>query len=216
VDPWVDEVLGHHHLRAGEHLVGAGPVARLPVEDVVVGLVLQIVADDRGAGLQGPAGVDHGGEGLVLDVDQLQGVPAGVAVVGYDEGHLLALEPDLVGGQHRQHVVGQGGDPGQLEGLQGGAGDHGAHLGVGLGGGGVDGDDAGVGVGAAEDGAVQHPGELDVVDVAAPAPDEAGVLLAGHPAEADRGPGLLDGAHAVTSSAAGCSAAHRMARTMFS
>src|SRR5690606_569429 len=54
-----------------------------------------------------------------------------------------------------------------------------------LGGRGVDRGDAGVGERAAQDRPVQHAGELDVVEVAAPAPQEPGVLLAQHPAEAD-------------------------------
>ena len=51
---------------------------------------------------------------------------------------------------------------------------------------GVDRDDPGVGERAAQDRAVEHPGQLDVVDVAALPADEAGVLLAPQAAEADR------------------------------
>src|SRR6185312_8593137 len=39
--------------------------------------------------------VRHHGERLVLDVDQLERVARRVAVVGDDEGHLLALEAHL-------------------------------------------------------------------------------------------------------------------------
>ena len=72
--------------------------------------------------------------------------------------------------------------------------------------------------GTAQDGAVQHPRQLQVVDVVALAADEARVFLAPHPPEADRvGAGLStsSSAHPLGVSA-GCSAAHRMARTMFS
>src|SRR5690606_4727964 len=103
---------------------------------------------------------------------------------------------------------------------------------------GVDRDDPGVGQGAAQDGPVQHPGKLDVVEVVALAPQEPGVLLAERAPEADgvaalaearlaRCRGARDGGHAVTSSvsaAPGAStvvpsvwpAAQRTACTMFS
>ncbi len=77
---------------------------------------------------------------------------------------------------------------------------------MGLGGRGVDGHDAGVRVGAAQDGPVEHAGKLDVVEVVALAPQEPGVLLAQHAAEADGvarcadGRLALGGGHAVTSS----------------
>ena len=64
------------------------------------------------------------------------------------------------------------------------AGDHGLDLRVRLGGAGVDRDDPRVRVRAAQHRAVQHPGQRDVVDVAAAAADEPGVLLAPHRAEA--------------------------------
>ena len=66
--------------------------------------------------------------------------------------------------------------------------------------------------------AVQHPGQLDVVEVGALAADEARVLLALQPAEADR---PLVGARHPTSPArllprrGSCSAAQRIAPTMF-
>ena len=75
---------------------------------------------------------------------------------------------------------------------------------------------------AAQDGAVEHAGQLHVVDVVALAAEEADVLLAVHAAEADGVPGgaerdrgLFDGGHAVTSLVAGLSAAHWIAATMF-
>src|SRR5690606_12485170 len=102
-------------------------------------------------------------------------------------------------------------------------------LGVRFGGGGVDRDEPGVGVGAAQDRPVEHSRQLDVVDVVAASADEAGVLLARHPAEtvvpvAGLPVGVLPVgvlpvlAHGVTSSAlsAGFSAAQRTERTMFS
>jgi hypothetical protein len=75
-----------------------------------------------------------------------------------------------------------------------------------------------VGVRAAQQRAVDHPRQLDVVEVVALAADEARVLLALEAAEADRalGGGGLDGRHAQLSrvaagwwseiAAGGCSA----------
>ena len=142
------------------------------------GLARQVVADDRGAGVERPLGVDHHRQRLVLDVDQLQRVPGRVPVLGHDERDLLALEAHLVGGQDRLRVLGDGGHPGQPERGQVLPGDHGLDPGVGLGRRGVDRDDPGVRERAAQDRAVQHAGQLDVVHERAPAADEAGILLA--------------------------------------
>ena len=101
----VEHVLGHHDVGGGERGVGRGLVAGLPVEDVVVGLAGQVVADHRGAGVQRPLGVDHRRQRLVLDADELQGVAGRVAVLGDHERDLLALVADLVGGQHGLHVA---------------------------------------------------------------------------------------------------------------
>ena len=240
MDPGIDHVLHDdeligRRLRLGEQRVGGGAVAGFPVEDVVVGLAVLVGADHRGAGVEGPRGVDHRVQWLVLHLDERQGVAGGIAVVGDDEGDLLPLEADLVGGQHGLGVLGQGGHPGPAEPGEGLAGDHGVDLRVRLRGAGVDGGDAGVGQRAAQDRAVQHAGQHDVVDVLAPAPDETGVLLALHRPVAARGlvggvdldrgvlhALLVDGGHAIASelsaprAAASFAAAHCTERTMFS
>src|SRR5690606_7322367 len=105
--------------------------------------------------------------------------------------------------------------PGEVQPLQRLAGDHRLHLRMRQGLRGVDRDDPGVRVRAAQHRAVQHPGQHHVVDVGALAAYEPGVLLAQRAAEAYGGPLLRDG-HVVTSVPAGCSAAQRTARTMFS
>ena len=74
--------------------------------------------------------VDHGRQQLVLDVDQLERVAGGVPVLGDDERDLLVLEPHLVGGQHRLHVVGQRRHPGEVLCGEVGAGDDRLDLGV--------------------------------------------------------------------------------------
>ena len=101
---------------------------------------------------------------------------------------------------------------------------------------GVDAEYPGVGQGAAQHGAVQHPGQHHVVDVLAAAPDEAGVFLALHRPVAARGLAggvdldrevldalLVDGGHAMASElsaslrvADSLAAAHCTERTMFS
>ena len=78
-------------------------------------LALDLVADERGVGVERPAGVDHRRQRLVLDVDQLERVACRVAVLGDDEGDLLALVAHLVGGEHGLHVGRQRRHPGQLE-----------------------------------------------------------------------------------------------------
>jgi hypothetical protein len=82
-------------------------------------------------------------------------------------------------------------------------------------GGRVDRDDPGVRQRAAEDGAVQHPRELDVVDVVALPADEARILLALQPTEADRTL-FFDGCHQAPTSSVSveCSAAQRTERTI--
>ena len=95
--------------------------------------------------------VDDDRQRLVLDVDQLERVPGRVAVVGDHERHLLALEADLVGGQHRLGVRRQRRHPGAAAGLQIGAGEHGVDARVRQRRRGVDRDDPGVGERAAQD-----------------------------------------------------------------
>ncbi|MDF2731789.1 MAG: hypothetical protein K0S92_414 [Desertimonas sp.] len=167
-----------------ERRVGGGLVTRLPVEDAVVGAPVDLVAHERGVGIEGLAGVDHRRQCFVLDVDQLQRVACRVPILGDDEGDLLALIADLVGGQHGLHVGRQRRHPGEAQTFEHLTGDHGAHLGVRLGRRRVDGDDPRMGVGAAEDRPVEHARHGDVVEVVAAAAQEAGVLLAQHSPEA--------------------------------
>ena len=213
--------------------LGALLVARLPglvavhVGDAVVGLAL-VVADDGRIGIERLLRVHDRRQRLVVDLDQLQRVLGDVAVLGDDEGDLLALEADLVGGQHSLRVVGQRRHPGEVVTEQGRTRDALEHLarddrddaGQRLGRRRVDRQDARMRERAAQDRAVQHAGQVDVIDVVALAPDEALVLHALHRAEADgvacgAGRNLFDGGHAVTSLVAGLSAAHWIAATMF-
>ena len=156
VDARVDDVLGHHDVGLGEDGLGRVLVAGLPVEAVVVGLALEVGADHRGVGRERRADVDDRRQDVVLDVDQLERVACGVAVLGDDERDLLALEAHPVGGEHGLDVVGQGRHPGQALLGQVGAGDDGLDLGVRLGGADVDADDVRVRDRRPQDREVQH------------------------------------------------------------
>ena len=156
--------------------VGAGLVADLPVVDDVADLAFLVVPDDRRAVGDRLPRVDDDRQRLVVDVDGLARVLGDVRVVGDDAGHLLALEPDLVGGQHGLSVVGQGRHPGQVPGRHHLPGEHQVHAGDVPRLAGVDGLDPRVRQRAAQDLHVQHAGQGDVVGVVALAADEAAVL----------------------------------------
>ena len=220
----IHDLLLHHHVGLGERGLGGRRITGFPVEAVVVLLALEVGSDDFGVGVERLAGVDDRVQRFVVDVDEFQRVPGGVAVLGDDERHLLALEPHPVGGEHGLHVVGQGRHPGQPLFRQIGAGHHGLDLRMCLRRRDIDAVDLRVGVRRTQDRQVQHAAQIDVVDVVAAAPDEARVLLAEHPAVAARllivvglivgrwRTGLCSG-HAFASSFA-CWAAHCTDRTI--
>ena len=116
------------------------------------------------------------GSFLVVDVDRFRPVGGDVAVVGDDEGDLLVLEEHLLVGEHGLHVAGERRHVVEAERLQVGGGEHGEHAGERLAPCCVDRLDPGVGVGRADEVAVEHAGQLQVVDVVALALDEADVL----------------------------------------
>jgi hypothetical protein len=219
----VDDVARHDGVRLGEDAVGGVLVARLPGRaGQVVDLALLVVADQRRVGVERAAGVDDRGQRVVLDVDELERVARRVLVRGDDERDLLALEADLVAGEHRLRVVGDRRHPRQAERLEVLRRDDRRDVGVRERARGVDGDDARVRVRAAQDRAVDHAGQADVVQVGALAADEARVLLALQAAEADRAllrraREVLDRRHPHASCRvdASCSAAQRTAATMF-
>jgi hypothetical protein len=94
----------------------------------------------------------------------------------------------LVLGQHRLHVARERGHVVQVERLEVRRSQHGEHARNRLGLGGVDAPDAGVGVGRTREVAIEHAGQLQVVDVVPLALDEADVLdpfsLATYPLQA--------------------------------
>ncbi len=165
-----------HDVRLSERLVGGGLVADLPVEDLVRGLIGLVIPDQRGAGVLRLEWVDDGRKLLVLDDDLGTRILGDVGIVRHHGSDLLPLEPDLVGGEHRLGVVGQGGHPRQIAGRHGFAGQDHADAGNLPRCRGVDGLDARVGNRAAQDLHVEHAGQHDVVHVAALAADETVVL----------------------------------------
>ena len=175
-----------HDLGSGEHAVGRHPVAGLPVEDVIVGAALDLVPDQRSVRVKRMADVDHRVERLVLDLDQFQRVAGAVAVLGDDERDLLTLEAHLVGGEHRLQIARDRSHPGDPARLQVRPGEHRVDARVLERGGGVDRGDPGMRERAAENRSVEHPGQLEVVDVPSQTADEATVLLAPQTTEADR------------------------------
>ncbi len=171
------EVLGHAHGRVGERPVGTGSVAGLPVPDEVRRL-LAVGPNHRRARLDRLERVGHDRERLVVDLDRGGAVGGGVAAIGDDRDDLLGLVHDGVRGQYHLLIGHQGRHPREAGGLEVLARDHRNDAGdlerpVG-----ADRRDLGVGVRAAGDVEVEHPGELEVVNVAPPAPNEPRVLFA--------------------------------------
>ena len=183
----VDDVALDDRVGLRERAVGRLLVAGLPQRaGQVVALAGLVVADQRRVVVERLARVDDGRQRLVLDVDQRQRIVGRVLVDGDDERDLLALEADLVAGQYGLRVVGDRRHPRQAERLEVLGRDDGGDARVGERARGVDRDDLGVRVRRAQHLAVDHARQPDVVEVGALAADEARVLLALQPAEADR------------------------------
>src|SRR5215208_5385018 len=217
VDAGVDHLLLYGDVGLLEGALRRLPVPVIPLEDHVVRLLGLVVPDDRGIRIEGPRGLDDDRERLVVDLDQLERVLGRVPIVGYDEGDLLALEAHLVGGEDRLGIARDGGHPGEALLLQVLPRDDGANLRVIQGGGDVDAVYPGVGERAPQDRRVQHPRQLQVVHVLAPAADEAPVLLAGHPVAEGVSLSALDGHYGITSTCVGapCLAAHSIDLMMY-
>ena len=212
----IDDVPRDDRVRLREGAVGGVLVARLPGRaGEVVGLADLVVSDQRCVLVESLPRVHDRRQRLVLHVDQLERVARDVLVGRDHERDLLALEADLVTREHRLGVVGDGGHPRQAQRLQVLGGDDGGHTRMGERPAGVDRNDARVRVRAAQDGAVHHARQPDVVQVVALAADEARVLLALEAPEADRAflhraREVLDRGHPHASCfvAASCWAAH--------
>jgi hypothetical protein len=134
--------------------------------------------------LQRLGGVGHGGERLVVDLDQLGrvlGLPAGL---GHDEGDIVADIVDLVAaedgvlgiGTVRSVPVLDRDQAGNARLAQVGPREDRQHTRCGCRGSGVDAADAGMGMGRAQHEAVRQIRQVDVISVAAPAGDQALIL----------------------------------------
>jgi hypothetical protein len=104
------------HLGLLERGVGRFAVADVPGEDVIMvpalavralGLVLDILAQQRSVGRHRLERIDDDRQRLVFDLDQLGRVRRDIAAFGDDEGDLLVLEQHFFFRQHRLHVAGQ-------------------------------------------------------------------------------------------------------------
>jgi hypothetical protein len=195
-------------LRRGDRLLRTAARAGLTgVEHPVRADVRAQVRVQQGGALgDGRRHVQHGREVVVVDEDELRGIPGGGGVAGDHHGDAVAGEVHGVDGQRRRlRCLLVGGDrPGVGQ----------ARLGQPEVGGGVDRDDAGqraglVGVDPgdpgmrhrrAHHGQMQHAGQRDVVGPAGAPGDEAGVLLAGSglPELAGGGGGFGGRRHEVT------------------
>jgi hypothetical protein len=183
----IDDHFLDSDIRFRKGRVGLGLVAGLPVEDVIVMLartvgalllVLDIFADHRSIGRHGFERIDIARQCLVFDFDQVGGIRRGVPVLRDNKSYLLVLEQDLAIGQHHLHVAGKRRHPGEIDGLERFRGDHRNHARNRCRLGRVDLLDTGVGMRRAGEIAVQHAGQLEVVDVIALALNESNVLNA--------------------------------------
>jgi hypothetical protein len=125
----------------------------------------ELLVDQRRSGAGGLHLVEHRRQLLVLDLDQVTRLVGRVRIGREHHGHRLAGEADLLEGQDGLVVEGGpvvrvGDDPEHVLPR-----DHPLHAGSGGGGLDVDRADPAVRDGAAEDLRVQHPRELEVVDV---------------------------------------------------
>lgn len=173
-DPLVLDPGAHHHLGAGKH------VARVVGVDRVDGLGdvgAQLGELQRRAGRQRRLHVDHQGQLVVVDVDQLGGVDRLRSGLGHHQRDRVA--------HVAHHAVRQRGvtDPvvdHRERWHRGGAecrhGVHGEHAGCALGFGGVDAADPGVRDRAAHEDGLRGPRDPQVVDVRAAPREQLGVL----------------------------------------
>jgi len=72
--PRVKHVLLDNNVRTLKGGFGLRPIARLPVEDVIVGLALDVIADHHSADVQGSSRIDDGRQDLIFDIDEFQRV----------------------------------------------------------------------------------------------------------------------------------------------
>ncbi len=169
-----------HHLGGTcEGCIGCRSVACLPVIDLVVGLPLLLIADDRSTWRQRLLRRGDRLQGFVVDHDQGRGVFGDVLRLSDHAGNFLTLEADLVGRQHGLRIARQGGHPRELVLREQLTGDDRDHTGDRHRCAAVDALDASVCQRAAHDDHMEHARQHHVVDVVPLAVDEARILFAG-------------------------------------
>ena len=125
--------------------------------------------------------VDYGIQGLVLDVDEFERIFGQVAVPGHDQGHRVAHEADIAGGQDmarddgRGRRIGRGSQRVDVA-VQVLGGQHRVHTGRARGRRSVQAQDAGTSEVASQERGVEHARQANVVDVLSGARDQATVL----------------------------------------
>ena len=187
MDALVVDLLLDRHRGIGKGLIGRRLVADVPGEDMVgmlaralahLALVFDILAQDRRVILKRLAWIDQHGELFVVDIDHLHPVGHRVAVLADHESDLLILEVHFFVGQNGLAVACECRHPVQVQRLQVVCRQHRDHSGHRLGRLGIDRLYSGVRIGAAHEIPEHLARQLDVIDVVAPALDEADVLLA--------------------------------------
>ena len=177
------EALPHHDVRIGFGRIDVADAHPITVEDVAFAeLVVHPRVQPRRAGKDGLVGFQHHGQRVVDDLDRLERVHRLIFGLGDYGCEFLAFEHDLVDCEGKMvadeqvlHQVAPRLDladqfrPGQ----------HAMHAGHAPGARGID-LDVGMRVGASQHLAVEHAGQLDVVDIARGAGEECEILLARH------------------------------------
>ena len=178
----LEQALPEHVRGLAERLVDVAVFHRHARDDVVGSA--RVRGDGRG--FDGRPHVGHRGQDLVVDLDEAGRILRDIAAVGDDDGDWLADDAHLLPRQHVLHTDLADGRVRDIERQallahhlgQVSPGEHGVNSGMRLGLGGVDAPDGRVGVRRAHQRGMQHSRQRDVVDEAAPAGEEGGVLLA--------------------------------------
>jgi hypothetical protein len=183
-----DEMLAHARVGRGH---GGGRIALARLEPVHHVSAQDVVEHGRVVP-DGPARVGDGGQGLVADLEQVDGILGDVPAVGDHEGDRLSHVADAVPGERPLQAGGVAdpvpgpcrntGDVAEVGGGHDGHDPRKVERAVG-----VDGAEPRVGVRGPEDGGVEHAGEPEVGRVRAAAHQQATVLLARHGASDRRG-----------------------------
>ena len=177
----LDDGVPHHHIGIGEGIVGVSAGSH-PVKGLVArGILMQLGC----ALLQRSLGVDNSGQGLVVHVNQFDGVLRLVAIRCHHHGHRVAHIANYILGQGRVGHgldIGVGNYPGTGHRIQHpfrvGAGIDGYHARGRGSGGSIYAIDASMAVGATQNGGVDQACQLDVIRIGSLTGNQPGVFPA--------------------------------------